>query len=56
MIKEVGISLTDENDESVKSNLLNVIKSSSKNENEAEDKRLFYVAITRAIYKIYFFS
>ncbi|MEA3500344.1 MAG: UvrD-helicase domain-containing protein, partial [Candidatus Marinimicrobia bacterium] len=56
MIKEVGISLTDENDESVKSNLLNVIKSSSKNENEAEDKRLFYVAITRAIYKIYFLA
>ncbi|MEA3500343.1 MAG: hypothetical protein U9R41_04905, partial [Candidatus Marinimicrobia bacterium] len=33
-----------------------VIKSSSKNENEAEDKRLFYVAITRAIYKIYFLA
>jgi len=56
MIQEVGISLKDEDDESVKSNLLNYIKSRSKKEDEAEDKRLFYVAVTRAIYKIYFLA
>lgn len=56
MIKEVGISLTDDKNESVKTNLLNMIKSNDKKEVEAENKRLFYVAVTRAIYKIYFLA
>jgi len=52
---EVGISL-DEEGESKKMNLLNSIKKQAKLEIEAEDKRLFYVAVTRAKYKIAFLS
>ncbi len=55
-IKEVGISLTDGKDEFVKTNLLKKIKLIDKKEVEAENKRLFYVAVTRAIYKIYFLA
>ena len=52
---EVGISL-DEEGESKKMNLLNSIKKQAKSEIEAEDKRLFYVAVTRAKYRIAFLS
>ncbi|HHE39019.1 MAG TPA: hypothetical protein ENL20_10680, partial [Candidatus Cloacimonetes bacterium] len=52
---EVGISL-DEEGESQKMNLLNSVKKQAKLETEAEDKRHFYVAVTRAKYRIAFLS
>jgi len=52
---EVGITL-DEMGESKKTNLLQAIKKQAKAEDEAEDKRLFYVAVTRAKYKIAFLA
>ncbi|MEA1986415.1 MAG: 3'-5' exonuclease, partial [Candidatus Marinimicrobia bacterium] len=52
-MQEIGISLVDEYDETKKSNLLYRIKKYDALKVEAEEKRLFYVTITRAIYKIY---
>ena len=52
---EVSITL-DEMGESKKTNLLQAIKNQAKAEEEAEDKRLFYVAVTRAKYKIAFLA
>ncbi len=48
---EVGITIK-ESFESIKTNLLENIKRQDKIEQEAEDKRLFYVAVTRAKYRV----
>ncbi|MBC8382452.1 MAG: UvrD-helicase domain-containing protein [Candidatus Cloacimonetes bacterium] len=48
---EVGVTLK-ESVESIKTNLLENIKRQDKVEQEAEDKRLFYVAVTRAKYRV----
>ncbi|MDP8314902.1 MAG: UvrD-helicase domain-containing protein [Candidatus Celaenobacter antarcticus] len=48
---EVGISIK-EGIESKKTNLLENIKKQDKREQQAEDKRLFYVAVTRAKYRV----
>ncbi|MBN2018012.1 MAG: UvrD-helicase domain-containing protein [Candidatus Cloacimonetes bacterium] len=48
---EVGIAIKEQT-ESRKSNFLNLIKQQDKIEQEAEDKRMFYVAVTRAKYRI----
>jgi ATP-dependent exoDNAse (exonuclease V) beta subunit len=48
---EVGITIK-ESVESIKTNLLENIKRQDKVEQEAEDKRLFYVAVTRAKYRV----
>ena len=52
---ELGISLTEEG-ESKKMNLLEAIKKQSAAEEKAENKRLFYVAVTRAKYRIAFLA
>jgi len=52
---EVGISIK-EGIESKKTNLLENIKRQDKIEQEAEDKRLFYVAVTRAKYRVAFLA
>lgn len=51
---EVGMSLSDDYGESRKTNLLSRIKAQEKLETTAEDRRLFYVAVTRAQYRIAF--
>ncbi len=48
---EVGISIK-EQIESKKSNFLEIIKKQDRIEQEAEDKRMFYVAVTRAKYRV----
>lgn len=48
---EVGIAIK-EQIESKKSNFLELIKKQDKIEQEAEDKRMFYVAVTRTKYRI----
>ncbi|MBT3168666.1 MAG: UvrD-helicase domain-containing protein [Candidatus Cloacimonetes bacterium] len=51
---EIGITLRDKNENPNKTGVLKAIKDREKAEEEAENKRLFYVAVTRAKYKIAF--
>ena len=51
---EIGITLKDKNENSDKTGVLKAIKDRERAEEEAENKRLFYVAVTRAKYKIAF--
>jgi ATP-dependent exoDNAse (exonuclease V) beta subunit len=53
---ELGVTLKDETYQRQKTGLLTAIKNQTKAELEAEDKRLFYVAVTRAQYRIAFLA
>jgi len=53
---EVGVKLIDDYDEPYNSTINDMLAKASKEEAEAEEKRLFYVAVTRAVYRVAFLA